>query len=183
MLMVRTRINYPFVPKSTAHLEPGQFWSIPLDNGRFGCGRVIQLCCKEGKRDTRAFLAGLLDWSGDEPPSSEAIAGRGTIDQGEVHIKTISENRGEVLGFRPLEADGIEPWLFLSQGGWGHSCWLQQGYEWLRPATLAEFQTHPVFSTWGYAVIKLLAEHHFGEPESSVLRPAAARGVEDGGNY
>jgi hypothetical protein len=134
-----------------------------LGCGRFACGRVIQLCYTGVRRDPRALLAGLLDWSGDQPPSSEAIASCRTVEQGEVHIKTIRENRGEVLGFRPLEADGIEPWLFLSQAGWSRECWLQRGYKRLRPATLEEFQAHPVFSTWGYGVIKLLAEKHFGD--------------------
>jgi hypothetical protein len=34
---------YPFVAKSTANLEPGQHWSIPLTGGRFGCGIVLAL--------------------------------------------------------------------------------------------------------------------------------------------
>jgi hypothetical protein len=33
-------VEYPFVPQSTAGLEPRQFWSIPLDNGRFACSAV-----------------------------------------------------------------------------------------------------------------------------------------------
>ncbi len=153
-------IRYPFVPKSTAYLKPGHFWSIPLENGRFACGRVVQLCYRDGRQDTRAFLAGLLDWSGDDLPSSAAIAGRKIIDQGSVHVKAIGENRGEVLDFRPLELDGLEPWLFRSQAGGGAH--LQRGYEWLRRATREEEAQYPVFSTWGYRVIKILAEKHFG---------------------
>jgi hypothetical protein len=55
------------------------------------------------------------------------------VAQGYVHIKTIDANGGEVLGYRPLEADGMDIWSF---GG--------------------------PFSTWGYRFIKCLAEHHFG---------------------
>ena len=66
------------------------------------------------------------------------------------------------MGFRPLEADGIEVRLFLSQAGWGPWCYLQRGYDWLRPATREEIMEYPVFSTWGYSVIKILAEKHFG---------------------
>jgi hypothetical protein len=132
MKMSKTKISYPFVPKSTAYLKPGHFWSIPLDNGRFACGRVLALHYTACKRDTRVFMAGLLDWWGEKPPSSEMIAGRRTVAHGSVHIKTIGENRGEVLGFRPLEADGIEPRPF--------AC----------------------YSSWGFGVIKLLAEKRFG---------------------
>src|SRR5262249_10570900 len=35
--------TYPFVPRSTAYLRPGQFWAIPLSDGRFACGRVLAL--------------------------------------------------------------------------------------------------------------------------------------------
>src|SRR4051794_34952201 len=95
---------YPFVPRSTAHLRPGQFWSIPLDGGRFACGRVLQLKIESGKIDRRLFLAGLMDWVGDSAPTAESIAGRGVVAQGGVHIKTIGEDAGAILGLRLLGA-------------------------------------------------------------------------------
>jgi hypothetical protein len=159
--MKPTKVRYPFVPKSTAYLIPGQFWSIPLTNGRFACGRVLELHPKQ----TRGFLAGLLNWTGDIPPSSERIAGCQTIDQGEVHICVIGNNGGEILGWRPLEEDAIEPWLFLSQRMVLPGCTVQQGYRYLRPATLEDGQKYPVFSWWGPGVIKLVAEHHFAGRE------------------
>ena len=91
-------IAYPFVPKSTAMLAPGQFWSIPLDNERFACGRVIQLRMTDGKRDSRSFLAGLMDWWGRKPPTAERIAGCGVIKQGGTDIKTIVATGSQVLG-------------------------------------------------------------------------------------
>src|SRR5688500_10547897 len=96
------RPDYPFVPRSTAYLEPGHFWSIPLAGGGFACGRVLQLRSEGGKRDRRTFLAGLMDWSDADPPTAEALAGGGVIEQGSVHVRTIGENAGEVLGFRDL---------------------------------------------------------------------------------
>jgi len=35
--------TYPLTPKTNAHLSPGQSWSIPLADGRFGCGRVLRV--------------------------------------------------------------------------------------------------------------------------------------------
>jgi hypothetical protein len=160
--MKTAKVRYPFVPKSTAYLLPGQFWSIPLTNGRFACGRVLEL----HRKQSRMFLAGLLNWSADTPPTSESIAGSQSLDQGEVHICTIGENGGEILGWRSLEDDAIEPWLFLSQGMVLRGCSVQQGYRYLRPATVEDGQRYPVFSTWGYQVIKLVAEHHFAMPKS-----------------
>src|SRR5689334_1475440 len=117
--------KYPFVPKSTASLEPGQFWSIPLQSGRFACGRVLQLKEIRGRRDSRIFLAGLLDWVGSEPPTSDSISRRRAVEQGEVHVKTIHENGGQILGCRPLLEDDIEPGFFLDQSP-GKGCHLMK---------------------------------------------------------
>lgn len=160
--------DYPFLPKSTKTLKSGHFWSIPLDNGYFACGRVIQLAFKEnGKQDVQSFLAGLMNWTSKRPPSAESIAGCKTIEQGSVSIKTIRENGGEITGFRPLEEDGIEPQLFLSHY-FGPGCLLQRGYEVLREATKEEQKLYPVFSSWGYLVIKVAAEKHFGDKSKMI---------------
>lgn len=140
--------KYPFIPKSTAYLKPGHFWSIPLKNGGFACGRVVELAIGEnGKQHSRMFLAGWMDWTSDEPPTVESLADCKFIKQGEVHIKTITANNGEILGFRPLEADNLEPQFFLSQSGGGRYCYLQKGYEILRRATEEERKLYPVLST------------------------------------
>src|SRR5687768_1510656 len=145
--------EFSFVPKSTAYLQPGQFWQIPLDNGKFACGRVVQFDYRNGKKDSRCFLAGLMNWIGDEPPSADSIAGYCVIKQGSVHIKTIVEIGGAILGYRSLEVDRIEPQMFLSQSP-GKGCRLMQGCNVLRPATAREQKVYPVFSTWGYKVLK-----------------------------
>lgn len=158
-------VSFPFVPKSTKQLAAGQFWAVPLVDGRFACGRVIRLMLKQdGKVDARRFLAGLLDWVGTQPPTSDAIAGCRTVEQGGVHIKTVLETGGSILGYRPLEADGIEPDLFLSHS-FGPGCMLQRGFEIVRPATAKEQAELPTFSTWGYMVIQILAEKKFGSSE------------------
>ena len=107
--------TYPFIPKSTKAMSAGQFWAVPLSDGRFACGRVITLAQGGGKPDLRCFLAGLLDWVGSSPPTADSIAGRRTIKQGGAHIKAIVHTGGAILGSRPLELDGIQPDLFLSQ--------------------------------------------------------------------
>ena len=99
--------DYPLVPKTTAHLRPGQFWSIPMTDGRFGCGRVLRVGTGRGGR-TR-FIAAILDWVGDSPPSSDAIAGSDVLAVGNAHVQLVSFGGGAILGERPLEADGIEP--------------------------------------------------------------------------
>ena len=107
------------------------------------------------------FLAGLLDWVGNSPPEYDSIAGREVLEQGMAHVKTIVENMGAILGYRPLEEDGIEPQTFLSESP-GQGCMLMHGYEILRPATPQEQALYSVITTWGYGVIRLLAEYYFG---------------------
>jgi hypothetical protein len=154
--MAKSReICYPFEPKSTASLLPGQFWAIPLSNGSFACGRVLQLAPK-----TRVmFLAGLMDWYSDLRPNHESIAGANCIEQGAAHIKTILENGRSILGHRPLELDGIEPWIFRDAEGWKNSC-VQYGFNPIRQQRSTD-DGLPVFSTWGYSVISRLAENYF----------------------
>ena len=119
--------RYPFVPKTNAPLVPGQFWSIKLSDGRFACGRVLEIdrSAKYGARTM--FVAGLVDWVGERPPTSAAIAGRPIFDSGRGHVSLIADGGGAVLGDRPLELDGIVPNL-------DPNSWWSPGY----PAARAE---------------------------------------------
>lgn len=101
---------YPFEPRSNAYLRPGQFWGIPLSDGRFACDRVLAVLSREHPdpllmRSTKAFLAGLLDWVGDAAPDADAIAGAALLAQGQAHVLRIRENGRLVLGCRDLSVD------------------------------------------------------------------------------
>src|SRR5690349_20549850 len=98
----------PLIPKTTAHLRPGQLWSIPLSDGRFGCGRILRAGGDRPTTRTR-FIGAVLDWVGDEPPTAESIAGATVLAIGNAHVRLISFGGGAILGERPLAADGIEP--------------------------------------------------------------------------
>jgi hypothetical protein len=100
--------TYPFVPKTNAQLRPGQFWSIPLSDGRFACGRVIAIDRTRSYGARTMFLGAVLDWVGESPPTSETIAGATVKTFGHAHVRLIGESEGEILGGRPLEWDRIE---------------------------------------------------------------------------
>jgi hypothetical protein len=163
---VAGRPSYPFVPKSTAYLEAGQFWAIPLSDGRFACGRVLAVPREPDPHilvGNRAFLAGLHDWVSDRVPDAEAIAGVGYVAQGFCHIKAITTTGGEVLGLRDPAADPLElrTWRSHISGG---TVWIYQGATRLRPATPADAGL-PVIAVWGYSVIRDYAERQFvGQP-------------------
>ena len=100
---------YPLIPRTTAHLRPGQFWSIPMADGRFGCGRVLRVDTGARTGGRTRFIGAILDWVGDSPPSADAIAGSQVLNVGNAHVRLVSFSGGAILGERPLAADGIEP--------------------------------------------------------------------------
>lgn len=133
----------------------GQFWSIPLAGRYFARGRVLQFKELDGKPDSRIFLAGLLDWIGDGPPTAESISGVSLFAHGAAHVKTISANRGQILGCRDLGLDDITIPFTLSERSGSR---LVQGFHVVGSATPQQPQTLPAFSTWGFRVILDLAD-------------------------
>ena len=75
---------------------------------------------------------------------------------GFAHIKAITTTGREVLGRRDLEADGIVPERWRSHVA-GGTVWVYEGARRVRPATAAD-RDLPVMGTWGYSVIRVLAE-------------------------
>ncbi|HEX6053175.1 MAG TPA: hypothetical protein VFZ21_28100 [Gemmatimonadaceae bacterium] len=148
--------SYPFRPKSTASLEPGQFWAVPIRGGYFGCGRVLQLRCSQLGKTRTAFFGGLQDWIGDAPPTSESIAGTGIARYGAMHLKAITEVGGEVLGVRPLDLDGFVLPELNSAYSLGANVLI--GADIVRVAREDEWGTRPVLQYWSYGYIEQLAE-------------------------
>ena len=125
---------FPFRPKSTARLKAGQYWSFCLKSGLHVCGVVIARRRDGAKINQRLFLAGLLDWSGAAAPKVEEIEGARIKERGFAHIKTITENGGDILG-------EVRP-------SWGYD---------------EEIEATDSISTWGYGVVRVYAEKHFGK--------------------
>lgn len=118
-----TEPTYPLVPKSNRLLRPGQFWAIPLSDGRFAAGRVMAVPAF-GPGDHTGVVVGLVDWVGDAPPTSEDLAGRPLLVQAKARFEAISMTGGAVLGLRPLELDGLvalDPHMFTA--GAAHRVW------------------------------------------------------------
>ena len=121
----------PFEPKSTAYLERGHFWALPLQGGAFGAGCVVGRAIRQGKISTREFIAGVVAWTGTEIPTPEVLVGREVIAHAFAHIKAVTESGGLILGkallqFRelPIEAEVLS----LSTWGYGVPGILAQKY-------------------------------------------------------
>jgi hypothetical protein len=106
------------------------------------------------------FVAGLMDWVGESPPTAERIAGSRLLEQGHAHVKTIREHGRLILGLRELALDGITGLREVTHRR-GGTVYLYEGVRRLRPATREEAATLPIFSTWGYSVIRVAAEARF----------------------
>ena len=145
------RPKYPFEPKSNAYLLPGQFWGVPLSDGRWACGRVLAVKTEPGAcfpGNSRTFLAALMCWQGDVPPTAEAIAGRQVLAQGWARIRSVQRNGQMIIGCRDLGLDGIRGLREVTHRG-GGTVMLYEGATPLWPATRAEAASMPVMSTWG----------------------------------
>jgi hypothetical protein len=157
--LVMEERTFPHVPKSSKSLELGDFWSIPLDCGRFACGRVIGRWPVGWRGSHRAFLAGLVDWVFDSPPTTKAIAGAPTLIQGGAHIKTILATGGSILGNRPLEMDGISPQLFIEYPD-NRQAHVFRGMDSIRVASEEDIRTLPKLSTFGFMFMREYANAH-----------------------
>jgi hypothetical protein len=147
-------MKYPFVPKSSLSLTPGDFWGFKLKNDTWACGRVLQLR-SEGKQSRTWFFGALLDWNGEAQPTFESIAKAKTFRQGAMRIDSIRKTGAMVLGNRPVSLDGIEPWLCISGNV------IQRGYDYVRAWKRKDTSALPTFSYWGDMHIWSLANFHF----------------------
>jgi internalin A len=98
---------YPFVPKSTAHLLPGQYWGIALHEGKWACGRILATR-EPGSEGSRSWLVGALtDWVGASPPTEDDVRASGILEVGNAHVDTIRGPGSEVLGHLPLTGEEV----------------------------------------------------------------------------
>ena len=144
--------EYPFVPKSSQLLCPGDFWAVPLRDGSFACGCVVERMPKDRPGSRVGFLGGLLDWHGRVEPTPESIRNAGVFSQGVMHVRSITATGGRILGRRESP---VEPWTFIC----GNK--IQRGFAVLRPWRREDNDRLPVYSVWGYDVIQIKANAHF----------------------
>lgn len=143
---------YPHHPKSTKSLLPGEYWPLVFSSGRFGCGRVVELTPPDGVSPLRSFLAAIIDWIGEAPPTDEDISNRKCLDQMVVHVKAVTHSGQNILGCRSLESDGIEPWVMREAQT------IRKGFTVIRDFDLQTDRDLPEFSYAGYDFLDERAE-------------------------
>ncbi|WP_444944727.1 Imm26 family immunity protein [Microbulbifer sp. ZKSA006] len=147
---------YPHIPKKASEVKEGDFYYIPLSNGWFACGRLLEIKKKSGRK-TKSILVGLHDWTAARHPTAEDIHNCPIIEQGVMHINSIGHVGGEVIGFKPLIDDNLKPSPQFEAG------YLIQGFENMRPLPKEEYENYSRRVTYGLNSIRLKAEKHFAK--------------------
>lgn len=104
----------------------------------------------------REFLAGLIDWYGQEEPLHTEIRGRSLVAQGIGHVKMILEGYGWITGTLPSEVAPPSPMLWTDHLG-GREWGLFRGLTLVERIGTNEAEKYPRRSTWGYNFINLVA--------------------------
>lgn len=94
--------SFPFSPRSTATLEVGDLIAVPREPSGWACLQVADLN-RRGPGARTTFVAGVLPWRGEEPPTRDDVIGLGSLEQGLVSVEIFTEgglrvvDRGEVV--------------------------------------------------------------------------------------
>ncbi|WP_443969602.1 Imm26 family immunity protein [Sphingobium sp. CR28] len=147
--------SYPYIPRSTAKLQPGDFWSIPLSDGSYSCGLVLQLAPKDEAGSRVTFCGALLNWHGEVRPSTPSLGAPSIVAQGIMHIMAITKTGGEIEG--NLEAERRPRALLWHDGGRR----ISEGYNYVRPWSVADREVVPAMEFWSWSIISRRAETHF----------------------
>src|SRR2546428_8646510 len=73
--------TYPLSPRSSRDLRIGDYWTVPLSDGTFGCLLVTDLK-QSGPGSLKTLVAGGGDWGGAAPPGGTALFRRRGVEQG-----------------------------------------------------------------------------------------------------
>jgi hypothetical protein len=96
-----TQRRFPFTPTTSRDLEIGDFWAVELPDGNYGCLQVTDLV-RRGLGSRTTLVAGIVDWSGKEPPLPDDLTGRAILKQGLTRIEAFVATSAQVLGNLPV---------------------------------------------------------------------------------
>jgi len=153
--------NYPFVPRSNTHLKAGHYWPIALSNGRYSAGVVVAVPTKEqaplGATSLKSFVAGLLAWSGEAPPTDADLRDAKLLAWGGAHVKMVALDGGQITGRVERPLNQIRK-LSHRMGG---TVWVYTNGMQIAPATDSDRTELPIMGVWGFQFASVLAERVF----------------------
>jgi hypothetical protein len=98
--------TFPLAPRSVADLEIGDFFCVPRVRGGLAVLQVRDLS-RSGPGARTAFVVGVIDWQGDNPPTTAELRDCRVLAQGLTRIEVFTNGGATVLGntmeTRPVE--------------------------------------------------------------------------------
>lgn len=89
--------RYPFVPDSTADLQVGDLWTVPLKGGDLAVLQVRGLKTAGAGAYTH-LVAAVVDWRSQSLPIGYDLRGRHVLIEGVVRFEVFAPGRSEVFG-------------------------------------------------------------------------------------
>lgn len=96
----------PFAPKSTGSLLRGDLIAVPREPSGWACLQVIDVR-RSGAGARTTFVAGVLPWRGEEPPTRQAVSGLAVSEHALVPIEIFSEGHLQVVDEGAALATGL----------------------------------------------------------------------------
>lgn len=114
--------SFPLSPRSTQSLALGGLIAVPCEPSGWACLQVIDLR-RRGAGARTTFVAGVLPWRGDEPPTRQAVSGVAARELGLVPIEVFTEGGLEVVDEGDVVATGLPSNFRDFSVGTHHKVW------------------------------------------------------------
>lgn len=81
-------------------LAVGDYWTVPLPSGGRGVVQVRDVQ-RTGPGARTTFVAGVVEWRGEEEPTPDVLRGKRVLAQGLMSVSVFTEGGSVVLGNAP----------------------------------------------------------------------------------
>jgi hypothetical protein len=114
--------SFPVSPRSTASLEVGDLIAVPCEPPGWACLQVVDLK-RTGAGARTSFVAGVLPWRGQAPPTRGDVAGLAATEQGLVRIELFTDGGLQVVDHAEVVSTGLPSNFRDQQVGTVHTVW------------------------------------------------------------
>lgn len=114
--------SFPFSPRSTATLEVGDLIAVPREASGWACLQVVDLS-RRGPGARTTFVAGVLPWRGEDPPTRDDVSGLGVTQPGLVSVEIFTQGGLRVVDRGEVVATGLASNFRDMRVGAAHKVW------------------------------------------------------------
>ncbi len=114
--------TFPFSPRSTVALEVGDLIAVPCQPSGWACLQVVDLG-RSGAGARTTFVAGVLPWRGQAPPTRDDVAGIGAIEHGLVPVDVFTQGGLQVVDHSEAVVTSLPSNFRDMQVGTSHKVW------------------------------------------------------------